>query len=131
MGKLTLREAEKAFEVSRPTLMKALKKGEISGDRDARGVWYIDPSELVRVYKARSIPPVKEQERLTDTNTSDEAFYKGRAEALQTYIDDLRQQRDEAQSRADRADARVTALLEARISPTAPPPGFFRRFFGG
>lgn len=131
MKKLTLREAEKAFDVSRPTLMKALKKGVISGDRDARGIWFVDPSELARVYRARAVEPVKEQAKLTAGNTSDEAFYRGRAEAFETYIDDLRQQRDQAQARADRAEARVTALLEARGAPPAARGGILRRLFGG
>jgi len=53
MGKLSLREAVKVFDVSRPTLLKALKIGNISGQKDGKGRWEIDASELTRVYHPR------------------------------------------------------------------------------
>lgn len=59
-GKLSLREAATAFDVSRPTLTKALASGKLSGERDDTGAWRIDPAELARVYaprKAAETPP--------------------------------------------------------------------------
>lgn len=53
MANLSLREAAKHFDVSRPTLQKALKSGKISGVQDAQGYWTIDPAELARVYHPR------------------------------------------------------------------------------
>lgn len=53
MANLSLREAVKHFNVSRPTLQKALKLGKISGVQDGKGHWTIDPAELVRTYSAR------------------------------------------------------------------------------
>lgn len=53
MTKLSLREAAKTFNVSRPTLTKALKIGKISGEQDAAGGWKVDYSELARVYQTR------------------------------------------------------------------------------
>lgn len=53
MTKLSLREAAKTFDVSRPTLTKALKIGKISGEQDATGGWKVDYSELARVYQVR------------------------------------------------------------------------------
>lgn len=53
MTKLSLREAAKTFDVSRPTLTKALKIGKISGEQDATGGWKVDYSELARVYQTR------------------------------------------------------------------------------
>jgi len=50
---MSLREAVKHFDVSRPTLQKALKNGKISGVQDGKGHWQVDPSELSRVYQAR------------------------------------------------------------------------------
>lgn len=57
MAKISLREAVKHFDVSRPTLQKALKNGKISGSQDGQGHWIIDPSELARVYQPRSSQP--------------------------------------------------------------------------
>lgn len=54
MAKLSIREAVKFYEVSRPTLSKAIKNGILSGDKDGQGQWQIDHSELTRVYKPRS-----------------------------------------------------------------------------
>lgn len=54
MGKLSIREAVKHFQVSRPTLTKALKTGKMSGSQDGKGQWLIDPSELARVYESRT-----------------------------------------------------------------------------
>ena len=54
MDKMSLREAVKHFDVSRPTLQKSLKDGKISGVQDGKGQWQVDPSELARVYRPRS-----------------------------------------------------------------------------
>ena len=54
MGKLSIREAVKHFQVSRPTLTKALRSGKISGEQDGKSQWSIDPSELARIYKPRT-----------------------------------------------------------------------------
>lgn len=59
MPTLSLREAVKIYDVSRPTLTKALKDGRISGSRDAAGNWQIEPSELSRLYKGREGRAVK------------------------------------------------------------------------
>ena len=59
MDKLSIREAVKHFDVSRPTLQKALKSGKISGVQDGQGTWTIDPSELARVYQPRQGETVK------------------------------------------------------------------------
>jgi hypothetical protein len=53
MVKMSLREAVKVFDVSRPTLLKSLNNGKISGVKGGKGQWEIDPSELSRVYQAR------------------------------------------------------------------------------
>lgn len=57
VDKLSIREAVKSFDVSRPTLTKSLKTGKISGEQDGKGQWSIDPSELSRVYRARKQGP--------------------------------------------------------------------------
>lgn len=59
MAKLSLREAVKHFDVSRPTLLKALKSGRVSAVKDGKGQWKIDPAELTRVYQARPVDTAK------------------------------------------------------------------------
>ena len=53
MARLSINEAAKRFDVSRPTLLKHLKSGHISGEKvDGKG-WQIDASELARAYQPR------------------------------------------------------------------------------
>lgn len=55
MAKLSVREAAKRFDVSRPTLVKRLKSGQLSGEPVTGGGWLIDPAELIRAgYVARA-----------------------------------------------------------------------------
>jgi len=53
MTKLSISAAAKVFDVSRPTLLKHLKKGDISGEKDTAKGWQIDTAELARVYQPR------------------------------------------------------------------------------
>jgi excisionase family DNA binding protein len=52
--KPSVREAARQFDVSRPTLVKRLKSGQLSGESVTGGGWLIDPAELIRAgYTAR------------------------------------------------------------------------------
>ena len=53
MAKISINEAAKRFDVSRPTLLKHLKSGHISGSKDTGKGWQIDTSELSRAYQPR------------------------------------------------------------------------------
>lgn len=57
VANLSIREAVKHYNISRPTLTKALKSGKLSGEQDSQGKWSIDPSELARVYQPRLAVP--------------------------------------------------------------------------
>lgn len=66
MDKLSLREAVKHFDVSRPTLQKALYSGKVSGVQDGKGQWQVDPAELARVYRVRSEHGGKAESHIPD-----------------------------------------------------------------
>lgn len=56
MPLLSISKAAKQFDVSRPTLQKALKDGTLSGKKVMAGgseSWQIDTAELARLYKLR------------------------------------------------------------------------------
>jgi predicted site-specific integrase-resolvase len=60
MSKVSMAEAAKLFEVSRPTLAKHLKEGKISGNHvfvNGAKVWQLDMAELKRVYQRRGESP--------------------------------------------------------------------------
>tara|TARA_R110001599_G_scaffold275210_2_gene476443 strand:+ start:740 stop:1120 length:381 start_codon:yes stop_codon:yes gene_type:complete len=108
---ISIRDAVKEFQVSRPTLTKALNNGKVSGKKDDNGTWMMETSEISRVYKPRAPLPDKEHVKLSDKNTDEHHYMKGKLEALESYVDDLKEQRNKAENRADAAEARVTALL--------------------
>jgi hypothetical protein len=115
MTKISIRDAVSKFQVSRPTITKSLNNGNISGEKNSKGVWMIETSELSRVYKARTPLHDKEHPNLTTVNmgenTLENQYMKGKLEALESYVDDLKEQRNKAENRAEIAEARVTALL--------------------
>lgn len=106
MANLSIREAVKHYQVSRPTLTKALKSGKISGTQDGQGQWSIDPSELSRVYQPR-----------TDTSTAPEQALAGQSATIMTAqntpdpteFDALRSQLAEVELRAVKAETRADA----------------------
>src|SRR4051794_30625920 len=53
---LTLGQAAKAIGRDKPTVLRALQKGTISGVKDEAGRWAIEPAELFRIF-----PPVTPQ----------------------------------------------------------------------
>ena len=112
MSEITLRQAVEQFDVSRPTLTKALKKGKISGAKDAKGTWSVDPSELSRVYKPRYKEQETEHPKEHQANTPDFNYLQGKVDALEAQIEDLKEQRNIAHDRAAQSDARLYGVLE-------------------
>jgi hypothetical protein len=106
MGKLTLREAAKMFDVSRPTLTKALKSGKITGEpvyRDGPGTpvteWRVDQAELNRVYRPRS---ANEQ---VDIAANLSTLNRGLPDKVEAELSALRERVIEAEKRAAVAEA--------------------------
>lgn len=126
MPNITLRKAVEEFDVSRPTLTKALKSGKISGEKDGKGAWRVDPSELSRVYSPRNKEQVNEQQPEHPKNTPDFNYLQGKVDALEAQIEDLKEQRDRAEERASSSDARLYGLLQ----DMRPAPSFLQRVFG-
>lgn len=98
MANVSIREAVKIYQVSRPTLTKALKNGKVSGVQDDKGQWQIDPAELARVYQPRTDGAAKggqdEPDNFTNKNTS-----------LPGEVDTLKARLAEAEQRAAVAEA--------------------------
>lgn len=126
MANLSLREAVKHFDVSRPTLQKALKSGKISGVQDGQGHWTIDPAELTRIYRPRRLSMDKDShsEEPLSTPTQNHLGTK----ALEREVELLREMLAKAETNADHwrtLAERQQLLLEDRR-----PKGFFQRLFG-
>lgn len=108
MANLSIRKAVKHYQVSRPTLTKALKSGKVSGTQDGQAKWSIDPSELARVYQPRlaaldTLEPAhtgQRAENLTIQNTPDPS----ELEALRAQLAEIELRAVRAETRADAAE---------------------------
>ena len=106
----TLGQAAKATGLSKMTILRALKAGRISGQKDETGSYQIDPSELHRVFA-----PVTESDGDTpvtvgrsETPLADVALQVGYARleaenaALKMMLDDMHAERDRWHVQAER-----------------------------
>lgn len=128
MANLSIREAVKHYQVSRPTLTKALKNGKVSGTQDGQGKWAIDPSELARVYQPRvgasdaseQVLTGQPEAKLATLNTSDLA----ELEALRAQLVEVELRAVKAETRADAAEllAKERAERIEDLRRMLPPP---------
>ena len=112
MVKISVREAVKHYQVSRPTLMKHLKNGKLSGSKDGQGTWKIDQSELARVYKPRVIGDNVDQSNLTTSNNS---VNSNENSLLQVKLDAALEVIERLET--DKADWKQQAQSLARLMP--------------
>lgn len=128
MAKLSIREAVKHYQVSRPTLTKALKSGKVTGTQDGQGKWSIDPSELARVYQPRTaaldasehVLTGQPDAKLATSNTLDPA----ELEALRAQLAEVELRAVKAETRADAAEllAKERAERIEDLRRMLPPP---------
>ena len=103
----TLKQAAEAAGKGKPAILKAIKNGRVSANKNDKGQWEIDPAELHRVY-----PPVpgtssgkQESERQETPNNTRELELE--VKHLNEKVAMLERERDAWQKQADR----VTLLL--------------------
>lgn len=107
MAGLSIREAVKHFDVSRPTLANDLKKGKVSGVKDRQGVWSIDHSELARVYKPRVMPASTLVDSPVNSTRANEADISTFDSPLSGQVEALRESLAEAEKRAAESEKRA------------------------
>jgi hypothetical protein len=118
---LSLREAGAQVGRSRQALLKAIKEGRLSAEKQD-GEWRIEPSELFRVYPP--VTPSSSNEPATDTDK-----LQLEIKLLRERIDDLVEDRDRWRNQAEH----VTRLLTDE-RPTPQPAArrsWWRRLRGG
>lgn len=117
MANVSIREAVKIYQVSRPTLTKALKNGKISGVQDAKGQWQIDPAELARVYQPRMDSTAKggkdEPENFTNKNTD----LPGEVDTLKTRLAEAEQRAAVAEALAEERGKHIEDLRRMLPAP--------------
>ena len=104
MTKLSLNKASKEAGVAKSTLLEALNSKRMSAEKNDKGHWEIDPSELFRVFPKSSST---EQEKPIPTPQGN---YSGTS-ALQVEVKMLREQIDQK----DVSHAREREILSEQI----------------
>lgn len=144
--KLTLGQAAKTAKRSKGTLSKVLNSGGISAEKDDKGRWQIDPSELSRWMAANPFPNSLQNQSETPEETHENSALGVEVKMLRERIDAMTAERDrergqlvdqieDLRARLDGAEAervRLNALLtDQRERPTQQrKSGLFRRLFG-
>jgi excisionase family DNA binding protein len=89
----SLAEAAQATGVNRSTILRAIKSGKISGQRDSSGAWAVEPVELHRVF-----PPAE----ATPRDVPEDAQADQLVAELRAQLAEMRSQRDAWQGIAER-----------------------------
>jgi hypothetical protein len=142
---LTAKQAADEVGKTKATILKAIKTGRLSGSKDGKGEWQIDPAELFRVYQSTptdspSSAPAHTTEHsgftveltaVRDKLATLEQERQRERHQLESQIDDIKQDRDFWRQQA-------TALLtdQSRKPAAEPAPaakgfrGFLHRLTG-
>jgi hypothetical protein len=141
---IPLSEAAKQVGITRVGLLKAIKKGRLSAEKNANGEWVIEPVELFRVYQP--VKPVSETvtEPVTHSFTIENKGLRREIELQREQINLLREQLIDAKGREekilkmmDEQIANIRVLTDQREKPAAEPEqtrkgwrGFLHRLAG-
>ncbi|MEZ0468935.1 hypothetical protein [Phaeobacter sp. SYSU ZJ3003] len=144
--KLTLGQAAKTAKRSKGTLSKALNSGGISAEKDDKGRWQIDPSELSRWMSANPFPNSPKNQSETPEETHENSALGVEVKMLRERIDAMTAERDrergqlvdqieDLRTRLDGAEAeraRLNALLtdQREVSTASVKRGFWGRVLG-
>jgi len=104
-----------ATGVHRTTLLRAIKSGKISAERDAQGAWVIQPSELHRVFPALPHVPAVAEPVHAHHPEMEIALLRTMLEEMRTTITDLRRREDDL--KADRDHWREAHSATQRLLP--------------
>lgn len=127
MTKLSLREAAKTFDVSRPTLTKALKIGKISGEQNPTGGWKVDYSELARVYQTRLPETVKSGKEKPVNFTEENTPFTGEIERLKAALLLAETRAEAAERLAQERAERIEDLRRILPAPKSASPSPIKR----
>ena len=116
--RLTAREAGERVGKTRQAIIKAIRKGTISAEKDDAGEWRIDPAELFRVYAPAQpeTAPGDDTQPATD-GAGDTAGLHREITLLRGRIEDLVEDRDRWRVQAEQA---LRLLTDQRPQPDAP-----------
>jgi hypothetical protein len=143
---LSLGQAARETGKSKSVISNALKSGRLSGVRNGKGEWEIDPAELFRVFSPQNGPENGKKNDLERFSTPENALVELLKEQLQNAKERENQAREREQQALEREregrerEVRLLALLESEsaarrdlelklLPPPEPPPRRHRRLW--
>ena len=119
MVSVSLAEAGKLTGLHKVSILRAIRKGKISAEKDEHGEWRIQPAELFRIY-----PPMPEQRNGNGGEQHYAAPLNGALEAeisaLKQLNQMLRDQLDDARGQRDKWEQAAQTALRQLPAPKAP-----------
>jgi hypothetical protein len=113
MSRLSLKQAAEFAGVTKPTVLKHIKAGKVSADKDPEGRWWFDVTELVRVYGE----PETGNDSITGSsntliNTRNPLLLQQETAAQQLLLNELRRQLGEMKEERQRERDEMRRQLE-------------------
>lgn len=135
MAKISMLEASKRFNVSRPTILKHLQKGKLAGEKiivDKNTFWQIELSELQRVYDPRvdgAAPAPDFAANLTKAHTPASPDLHNEIMRLQAALDAEREMRRLVEANLEDLRAAQKQITDRTASPAGSSKSLFGRLF--
>ena len=116
---LTLAQAAAMTGMNRSSILRAIKRGALTGSKDHNDIWHIDGVELARVFP---VTPANAQPTPLDTHPDALAAYKmvlaeERIAELKGRLEEMRQERDRARTGEDAWKAQCEAVTRQIALP--------------
>lgn len=111
---ISLSDAAKLVGMSKNGIVKAIKNGKISGQKNVHGQWEVDPAELTRVYKpieTAELVSANKNAPVRDSEPNENMALKREVELQREQINLLRDQLAVAKGREDK----ILKMMEEQI----------------
>lgn len=113
MSKLSLKQAAEFAGVTKPTVLKHIKAGKVSAQKDTEGRWWFDVAELVRAYGE---PKTGNGSKTVSGNTLVTSWnhpsFQQETAAQQLLLVELQRQLEEQKAERERERDELRRLLE-------------------
>lgn len=135
---IRLSDAAKLVGMSKNGIVKAIKAGKVSGQKNVHGQWEVDPAELTRVYKAIEQVSTHKSEPVRVSEPRENKDVQPEIQLLREQINLLREQLDDAKGREvkilkmmDEQITNIRMLTDQRLEKTQDEGrGVWKRLFG-
>src|SRR4051794_39751454 len=116
---LTLAQAAAMTGMNRSSILRAIKRGALTGTKDHNDVWHVDGAELARAFP---VTPPNTQPAQQDAHPDALAAYKlalaeERIAELKERLEEMKRERDRAQDSEDAWKAQCEAITRQLALP--------------